>query len=172
VTRLSIWLGLALVASVAHGDPSRPLELPPLTWDMTPETAAQALERAKMSPRRSETHAWEGGQPDHTVEPNVLFTPRRDWQGVAHWRMVGGPLIEITLTSTNKLTEIAVRDELAGLERRYGRPDRTSDRYGGHQEIWVRGGVWLVAFAGVDGKARKLSVSFRRDDRPLPPETR
>jgi hypothetical protein len=28
--------------------------------------------------------------------------------------------------------------------------------------VWVRGGIWLVAFAGPEG----VSITYRRDDRP------
>jgi hypothetical protein len=158
---------LLLVATVASADPPKPpLVFAPLAWDATVDAASKALDKAKMSPRAGERHGYFSGQTSHTIEPELFFVPRKDWTGEARWQTPSGPLVEITITAT-KLTDATLRDEFAALHARYGAPDRITD-VSGHQELWVRGGIWLAAFTGVDGGTRTLTLGFRKDDRPLP----
>ncbi|MNC95326.1 hypothetical protein D3C83_124190 [compost metagenome] len=64
----------------------------------------------------------------------------------------------------------AAFDALAELEHRHGPPDDRREFFSGEAVIppsvrlvWVRGGIWLVAFAAHDGQ---LSIAYRVDDRP------
>ncbi len=104
----------------------------------------------------------------HTVEPVLIFTPRPGWTGTAHYPNPGGSLDQIELHAT--LTPVAATVALAGLEQRFGPaadrrtfPGESPSAAGALRLVWVRGGVWLVAFAGPDGN---VSITYRRDDRP------
>lgn len=170
-------------ACTGHSDrqaaptPPAALVFEPLAWDLPEHEAQRRLLVAGMAPRADVTRGY-FSRPDephaapgkievaHTVEPELLFTPRPGWTGTAHYPTVGGALDTITLAAS--LTGAGARAELSALEQRLGPPDdrRTfpgSGSGGTLRLIWVRGGVWLVASAGDDGQ---LSIVFRRDSRP------
>lgn len=150
----------------------------PLAWDVPEHEAERRLQAAGMAPRSETTRGYFSTPPQlqaeprpiiaHTVEPVLLFTPRPGWTGTAHFPTVGGALDTIELAAS--LSAAGARAELSALEQRLGPPNdrRTlpgsgSGSAGSLRLIWVRGGVWLVASAGDDGK---VSISFRRDNRP------
>ncbi|MBK9035360.1 MAG: hypothetical protein IPL61_29585 [Myxococcales bacterium] len=155
------------------------LEPAPLAWDMLEDEAVARLAAAGMAPRADEMHAYVSTPEQfhaapgtievaHTVEPMILFVPRPGWTGTAHYPTPGGHLDRVELRAL--LTPAAARAELDALARRLGAPDdeRTfatdpPTGPGSLRRVWVRGGVWLVAFAEPGGA---VSLAYRRDDRP------
>jgi hypothetical protein len=160
--------------------PLVPLAPEPLAWGLTEDEAVARLARAGMAPQSDEIHGYFSTPEQfhaapgtievaHTIEPVILFVPRPGWTGTVHYPSPGAPMDRVELAA--QLTRDGALAELRALERRFGPPD---DRVtypadapavaGSTRLAWVRGGVWLIAFAGSTGG---LSVAYRRDDRPL-----
>ena len=162
----SILVLLAFLPTLAVADGKRaPLAHAPLTWDMDPTRAARALTRAKLAPRHDERRMYTRDSA-HTVEPELHWV-------IAHGRAEARfqwshdakvfRLDEIQLVTS--LAPTALRRELARLERRYGKPHKSTPT----QRLWVRNGIWLVVnAAGAKTGRFDLSVHYRRDNRPPP----
>ena len=164
-----------LITSVADANAPKgpaPLVHAPLDWTVTPDAGHKALTGAKLKPEHGERRGYfsdgKGGVA-HTTEPELHWKiPHGRAEARFQWNDTAKDFLLDEVQLLRDLTDTQLSAELAALEKKHGKPDKTTPDF----TVWARGGFRLVVISGKKPDENTglwyFSVHYRRDARPVP----